>query len=212
VKIAKVTLPEGGDFKPYFLENVVQVYPHVDATKTTIEELTWDRGPIELLFIDAPKTFADLSRSLLTFGPDLSVGRSLLILQDFFFTPAYPIALTVACMSESVELVHTVSGSSTAAFVLRSALPTDVPHGWRYWELNDARLVERWQRLLGKLPDDQKSLLDPALAFYYLDRGRVADAKRHMQQINFSEFGRRRIDFLRSTTAWGPRVTTMLEP
>ena len=90
IKIADVRLPDGGDFIPYFLSNVLPVYPHVHATKTTIEELEWDGGPIEILFVDAPKTFADLTKTLLVFGPHLTVGRSLVVLQDFFFTPAYP--------------------------------------------------------------------------------------------------------------------------
>ena len=148
IKIADVRLPDGGDFIPYFLANVLPVYPHVHATKTTIDELEWDGGPIEILFVDAPKSFADLTRTLLVFGPHLTVGRSLVVLQDFFFTPAYPISMTVAAMADSVRLVHTVSGSSTAAFVLERPLPTDVvPNEWKYWEMSDDHVEELWNGL-----------------------------------------------------------------
>ncbi len=211
IKIADVRLPDGGDFIPYFLANVLPVYPHVHATKTTIEALEWDGGPIEILFVDAPKTFADLTKTLLVFGPHLTVGRSLVVLQDFFFTPAYPISMTVATMADSVRLVHTVSGASTAAFVLERPLPTDVvPDEWKYWEMSDDRVEELWDGLVAKLPDEEKSLLEPALAFYYFDQGKIDKARDHMSRIEFSTFGQRRLDFLSNSSAWGPRVATML--
>jgi hypothetical protein len=204
-------LPDGGDFMPFFLANVSQVYPHVRATKTTIDQLDWDGGPIELLFIDAPKSFGDLTKTIFTFGPHLTVGRSLVILQDFFFTPAYPIALTVAAMSDAVRLVHTVTGASTAALVLESPLPTRIPDSWKYWEMSDEAVERLWRRLLAYIPEEQQSLLDPALAFYYLDRGKLDKARQHMSQIEFSTSGRNRLEFLRKSSAWGPRVEQMLE-
>jgi hypothetical protein len=212
IKIADVQLPDGGDFRPYFEANVRPVYPHVAASKTTIDELAWDGGPIEILFVDAPKTFADLAKTLFVFGPHLAVGRSLLILQDFFFTPAYPISMTIAAMSESIRLVHTVAGSSTAAFLLEAPLPTDVvPDTWKYWTMSDERVDELWRALVAKFPDDKKSLLEPALAFYYFDRGKLDKARHHMRRIEFAGFGARRLDFLRNSNAWGPRVAMMLE-
>jgi hypothetical protein len=76
ITIADVRLPDGGDFMPCFLANVEPVYPHVGVTKTTIDELPWDGGPIEILFIDAPKSFADLTRTLFVFRSHLTVGQS----------------------------------------------------------------------------------------------------------------------------------------
>jgi hypothetical protein len=214
VTIADVSqLRDGGDFMPFFLANVTPVYPHVEATKVTIDELSWNDTPIELLFVDAPKSFADLTRTLFAFGPALTVSRSLLILQDFFFTPAYPISMTIAAMADSVRLVHTVFGASTAAFVLEAKLPAeDVPDSWKYWEMSDDAVEGLWRRLIATMPDEQKSLLDPALAFYFLDRGKVAEARRHMSQIEFSASGHKRLDFLRGSSAWGPRVEAMLAP
>jgi len=209
--IADVQLAEGGDFMPYFLNNVLPVYPHVLATKTTIDELQWNGEAIELLFVDAPKSFADLSKTFLAFGPDLTAGRSLLILQDFFFAPAFPIAMTVAAMSDDFRLVHTVEGASTAAFVLRRPLPPGpVPAGWKYWEMSDDALEERWWALMAQIPDEQRSLAEPALPFYYLERGKVDKARQRMSEISFSDLGRRRLNFLRSTPAWGNRVATLL--
>lgn len=209
--IADVQLPDGGDFMPYFLSNVIPVYPHVQATKTTIDELKWDGPPIELLFIDAPKSFADLSTTFLTFGEHLTVGRSLLILQDFFFAPAFPIAMTVAAMADNLKLVHTVEGASTAAFIVERPLPSgEVPPSWKYWELSDDALEDRWWSLIAQIPGEQRSLVEPALAFYYLERGKPDKARDRMSQIQFSELGRKRLDFLRSTSAWGERVSKLL--
>ena len=64
--------------------------------------------------------------------------------------------------------------------------------------------------LVAKLPDEEKSLLEPALAFYYFDQGKIDKARAHMSRIEFSTFGQRRLDFLRNSSAWGPRVATML--
>jgi methyltransferase family protein len=213
VTVADVkALPDGADFMPFFQANVSQVYAHVRATKTTIDELEWRDLPVELLFIDAPKTFADLTRTLFVFGPYLTVGRSLVILQDFFFTPAYPISMTVAAMGDGARLVHTVTGTSTAAFVLDSPLPTrGVPKGWKYWTKSDDAVERSWRQLIAAIPDEQKSLLDPALAFYFLDRGKPDRARHHMRQIEFSTSGLKRLEFLRSSSAWGPRVAAMLD-
>ena len=121
--------------------------------------------------------------------------------------------MTVAAMADSMRLVHTVSGASTAAFVLEDQLPAGVvPDSWKYWQMSDDAVEGLWRRLIATMPDEQKSPLDPALAFYYLDRGNVAEARRHMSQIEFSEYGRKRLDFLRDSSAWGPRVAAMLEP
>jgi hypothetical protein len=204
-------LPDGGDFMPYFVANVSQVYPYVRATKITIDQLQWDGGPIELLFVDAPKSFADLTRTIFAFGPSLTAGRSLLILQDFFFTPAYPIALTVAAMSDAVRVVHTVSGASTAAFVLETSLPSQVPESWKYWTMSDESVELMWTKLIAQIPEEQRSMLDPALAFYYLDRKKLDKARQHMSQIEFSTSGRNRLEFLQNSTAWGPRVAAMLD-
>lgn len=211
VKIADVQLGEGGDFMPYFLANVRPVYPDVRATKTTIEELTWDGSPIELLFVDAPKSFVDLAAALLAFGPALTVDRSLLILQDFFFSPAFPLSMTVAAMADDVELVHTVQGSSTAAFVLRRPLPTAVPDHWRYWTMDDDVIDVRWRALMAKIPSQQRSLAEPALAFYHLERNQLDKARQHMRQIEFSPAGQKRLDFLRQSSAWGAKVAQLVE-
>jgi hypothetical protein len=212
ITIADVQLPDGGDFMPYFLANVEPVYPQVVATKTTIDDLEWDGGPIEILFIDAPKTFADLTKTFFAFGTNLTVGRSLMILQDFFFTPAYPVSLTVAMMADSVRLVHTVAGASTAAFVLEEELPEQiVPDKWKYWTMDDEHVAARWRELVAKVPDDEKSLLEPALAFYYFDRGKLDKARNHLSTIEFSPFAQRRFDWLRTTDTWGPRMERMLE-
>jgi methyltransferase family protein len=212
VTIADVQLPDGGDFMPYFLANVRPIYPEVVVTKTTIDDLVWDGPPIELLFLDAPKSFHDLATTLLTFGSSLIAGRSLLILQDFFFSPAFPISMTVAAMAGDLRLVHTVLGASTAAFVVdRPPVADDVPDSWKYWTMSDDDLEAMWRSLIAQIPDEQHSMLEPALAFYYLEQGKLDKARRHMSQIEFSTFGRKRLDFLQASSAWGPRVSRMLE-
>lgn len=209
--IADFDLPDGGDFMPYMVANVRPVYPNVQVTKTTIDELQWNGGPIELLFIDAPKSFADLSTTFHAFGPHLTVGRTLLILQDFFFAPAFPIAMTVAAMGDDLRLVHTVEGASTAAFVVQRPIPAGpTPAAWKYWEMKDDVIEAKWAALMAQIPEEQRSMAEPALPFYYLERGKEKKARKRMSEISFSDLGRRRLDFLRSTPAWGDRVRTLL--
>ena len=170
-QIADFDLPDGGDFMPYMLANVLPVYPNVLATKTTIDDLTWNGRPIELFFVDAPKTFADLATTFLKFGPHLTVDRSLLILQDFFFAPAFPVAMTAMAMAGQLRLVHTVEGASTAAFVVQQPIASEqIPAAWKYWEMKDDVLEERWAALMAQIPEEQRSLVEPALPFYYLER------------------------------------------
>src|SRR5262245_49516528 len=73
---APLPLSKGEDFQPYFERNVRPVCPSVRVTKTAIRDLSWDGGPVEILFLDAPKTLPDLSSILAVFGPHLMPGLS----------------------------------------------------------------------------------------------------------------------------------------
>ena len=67
-------------------------------------------------------------------------------------------------------------------------------------EMSDNELENRWLALMAQIPDEQRSMVEPALPFYYLDRGKVREARERMSEISFSDLGQRRLDFLRATT------------
>jgi hypothetical protein len=205
--IADVDLPDGGDFMPYMERNVRPVYDHVEITKSDVADIDWTGGDIEILFVDAPKNFAEFSMLLLKFGRSLIGGRSLIVLQDYFYSPAYPLALTMASLGDQVRLVHTVTGSSSAAFALERPMTDEVvPPSWRYWELSDDAIRELWHETIDAIPEAQRSLLEPGLAFYFLDRKKPRLARQYFATIEFSDLGRHRWDFLRKQPGLARRI------
>lgn len=76
-------LAAGQDFMPIFLEETRKYRPWIEAQRMDLLNGTWDGGPIEILFVDAAKSWLLLAAILRVFGPFLEAGRSRVIHQDF---------------------------------------------------------------------------------------------------------------------------------
>lgn len=154
-------LQRGGDFQPYFERNVRPVYPGIEVTRATLDEMIWGRGPIEILFLDAPKTLVDLSSALASFASSLAPGKSLIVFQDFLHSPSYALAAVVSRLRESLRPVHFVTGGATATFAVTAALPFDSaqPIDWNFgrWSADD--VVESWTHLTLGVPAEARARL-----------------------------------------------------
>ncbi len=76
-------LPVGADFIEIFDRNVEPWGSRIEAHKADLLRARWEGGPIEILFVDAAKSWTLLAAILETFGKDLVAGRSRVVLQDF---------------------------------------------------------------------------------------------------------------------------------
>lgn len=76
-------LPDDADFMHLFLQQVSPYQEWISPHRQDLSNFAWDEGPIEILFVDAAKTWTLTNSILSGFGPALVPGRSRVILQDF---------------------------------------------------------------------------------------------------------------------------------
>ncbi|MCE9595287.1 MAG: class I SAM-dependent methyltransferase [Planctomycetes bacterium] len=183
-------LAVGADYRALFEANVRKVYDGVRAHSVELREITWSRGPVELLFLDAPKKFTELEATLTTFAPYLEPGEAILAFQDFAHAPSYAVALVIAGLGERLELTHVVAGGSTAGFTLREPLPRDA-RTWRELDFSRwprERVIERFETLAARIrPDDVRRKLAPGLPMALWDLGAKDEAVARMSALEFDD-------------------------
>src|SRR5262245_33658000 len=113
---APLPLRRGDDFQPYFERNIRPIYPGLRVTRSELQHLDWTGGPIEILFLDAPKHLVDLSFALAALAPFLVPDLSLLVMQDFLHPPAYALPAVVSRLGQYLRPVHVVQDGSTVGF------------------------------------------------------------------------------------------------
>lgn len=117
-----IPLRRGDDFQPYFERNLRPLYPGLRVTRSELRHLVWADGPIEILFLDAPKHLIDLSWALAALGPSPVPGLSLLVMQDFLHPPAYALPAVLSRLGECLRPLHVVQGGSTVGFAVTHPL------------------------------------------------------------------------------------------
>lgn len=163
------------DFSRHFEANVAPYRNIVIAHKTPIEHIRWDGDPVEVLFLDAPKQIWSLEATLRAFGPSLIAGHGTLVIQDYMYFPAYPIALVCHVLSDHFEPLHWVPDASTASFRVTKPLPPDLDLtrrcDFRAW--GRARLEATWNDIFRLLPEGARKrfALAPLLSLY--DAGEI---------------------------------------
>jgi hypothetical protein len=168
----KTTLPlrRGDDFQPYFEQNVRPTYPGLKVTRSELKDLVWKGGPIEILFLDAPKNLVGLSWALAALGPSLVPDFSLLVMQDFLHPPAYALPAVISRIGERLRPLHVVQGGSTAGFEVTRPLDFGCaqPIDWNFSRWSEAEILDGWERVAGPLPPEARVRLwvGAALLFY----------------------------------------------
>lgn len=126
-RILRARLPERADFLHVFREQTATFERWIDARKTDLLQATWDGPVIEILFVDAAKTWELFDAILRTFGPFLRAGRSRVIHQDFrhYAHPWLPL-----CTDSQPDLwsqAEAVERGQTVTFVPRRSLDGVAP-------------------------------------------------------------------------------------
>jgi hypothetical protein len=171
-----------------FLSNTSLLAEYLKPTKSLIRDLKWTE-PIEILFLDAPKTWTDLADVFRIFGQHLIPGISLISIQDYLFFPAYPIAVAIERLEKCFTLEHVVTEGSTVTFRMKQSLPLDVadmvrqPPDWGHEECS-----ERWDHILKALPANAVERLQPALPLLLEELGYLDAAQSAARQSSLSAF------------------------
>jgi hypothetical protein len=172
-------LRRGDDFQPYFERNVRPVYPGLRVTKAPLQDAAWTGGPIEILFLDAPKHLADFSSALAAFGPSLVPRIGLLVLQDYLHSPAYALAAVVSRLGDALQPLHIVAGGCTMAFAVPRPLDFGLaqPIDWNFSRWSPEEIVASWARAADPLPPEARARLWVGAALLLYRRRETAKAR-----------------------------------
>ena len=167
-------LADGDDFEPLFRKYTRALAPWIEPLRTDLADFQWDRGPIEILVVDAPKQHADVMRFLEEFGPALIPGKSLVAFQDYLYEPCYALPAMLACLPEVFRLIDVTMPGSTALFEVRGALLLDAGRrdSMDFLRWSAAETVQHWQRnVLPALPERARVAARISLALLLHDQG-----------------------------------------
>ncbi len=176
-------LADGESFQPHFEANVRPVHPHLVVTACDLLDLHWQRGPIELLVLDAPKQLPEISATLATFSPVLRPG-SLVVMEDFLYFPAYTLAWVIGRLGDRVSLQHVVRESHTVGVRIEAPLEAERAQGVDFQPLRatPAEAEAGWDALLDPLPDDARTRLGPGRILHLYDLGEEDLARARLRE------------------------------
>jgi SAM-dependent methyltransferase len=176
-----VGLSADESFRPIFERNLSEFVGTIDFVTGELLELSTlmplpDDAAIELLFIDAPKSWRLLWSVLAHFGPHLMPG-SRLAFQDFFHITSRQIIWLLASIP-GFRLTALVDNGTSAVFVADGPIP-DLAGIVRSSmnELGAADLMRLWRRLATEMPKSRLGDLAAGMALDLMERGAFAEAK-----------------------------------
>jgi tetratricopeptide (TPR) repeat protein len=110
-------LEVGEDFLPLFRKETAPYAACIEPKKVDLFNVSWEGGPIELLFVDSAKTWDLTNVVLKTFGPHLVPGRSRIVLQDFRYHYSHCLPLIFDSRPDVWKQVEDMKYSTTVTFM-----------------------------------------------------------------------------------------------
>lgn len=118
--------PAGESFRTRFDANIARYARLIEVHEGDALSLEWNRGPIEILFIDIAKHWKVCDRVTWTFFPHLIPGRSLVIQQDYLYHHWVAwLHVTMEFYSDYFEYVCDTDVNSVV-FLYTKKIPDDV--------------------------------------------------------------------------------------
>ena len=140
----------GDDLRPVVQEFLNPWAAGLHLHKGQIEEETWDRGPIEVLVLDASKAADTTDRMSEVFFPHLIPGRSIIVQQDFLLWQQPWIAAQMALLTEYFEPVAYVPRYSVS-FLCKKALDAEAVRRANTADLSDKEMQARIRQMMPEL-------------------------------------------------------------
>jgi hypothetical protein len=113
---APENLPEGEDFQFLFRRHIAPFAAWMDAEKQDLMHYRWEGGPIEILFVDAAKSWELTNQILRGFGQALVPNKSRVILQDYRFWYTYWLPLIFDSRPDVWEEAERIEYGTTGSF------------------------------------------------------------------------------------------------
>lgn len=191
-KAVRKIIGGSSDFQAAFDAHLRAIDPATTSIKRELSELSWDGGPVELLFLSAPKERRDLANTLAVFAPHLDPERSLVVCEEFAAPFAYAQPLVFGALADELERIHV--GTSAVGYRLKKPLPhrsslmlrTD----FATWRTDHVR--EAWDAALAGIERrDTLRRLMPGLPALLHERGETELACRLLRGMEFTDSMRR---------------------
>jgi hypothetical protein len=176
--LATIDLEQGADFLPIYLEGIRDYAPWIEVKKQDLMDYVWNRGPIEILFVDSAKTWELTSAILRGFGSSLVPGRSRVVLQDFRYHWAHCLPLIFDSRPDVWKEIEATAVGHTVTF--RPLKPLFGPGGIHDVYSEDAfpfaAAVELLQRRLTRETGENHTRMTRTLYRKYLIDGPFDEA------------------------------------
>jgi len=173
-------LAAGDSFLPVFLGNLAPFRDRLTAVAGEIDDLPALMplpGPVEILYVDAPKSWKLLWRVVDHIGPRLLPGATV-VFQDFFHITSRQL-IWLAMSIPELRLTAMTRTGTTAVFEASGPvadLAGRVPYDVR--ALGAAGYVRLWERVRAELPASRLGEVAVGMALDLLGRQAVAEAER----------------------------------
>ena len=179
------TRSSGESFFEEFKANLGALMDFVDVHQSDINNVDWERGPIELLFLDAPKRTPEISRVLTTFGASMIPGKSVMVWQDFGHFPSYAIPASLSRLWDLIEPVHVVVPGSTVGLRVKqqwsSRRVSEEALDLQRWTPEEIDGI--WEQWMSILPEDKRPLFLCGSVMFLHDIGQKQLAQERLQAL-----------------------------
>ncbi|HET6466906.1 MAG TPA: class I SAM-dependent methyltransferase [Geminicoccaceae bacterium] len=195
-------LAPGDSFEALFRANTAFLADHIELLRADLREFVWDRGPIEILVVDAPKLPNEVTRFLAAFGPALIPNGSVVAFQDYLHPVSYSLPLMLHALRDRLELIGTIPEGSTAIFEVRAPLLADAATVGRCWpaDWTATDALETWEGILERLPPAARKRIALSLPMLLHDIGAVDLACERMRGLTGDRFAMARMRSFATTS------------
>jgi len=116
-RVGREDLQDGEDFLPVFKRHIGEYAAWIEPRKQDLVNYRWEGGPIEILFVDAAKSWELTNAIFKGFGDSLIPHRSRIVLQDFRWPTTHWLALIFDSRPDLWEEIESVENGTTVTFV-----------------------------------------------------------------------------------------------
>jgi hypothetical protein len=163
---AGLEIDGGADFLPMFLHEIGEYAPWITPRRADLLGYTWTGGPIEVLFVDAAKSWELVNAILAGFAHALVPGKSRVVLQDYRLHDAYWLPLIFESRPDLWVEAEAVADGTTVTFIPRRDLTAPDALPSRYSDDDfPLPLIERLirSRMARETPTNARRLLHTLL-------------------------------------------------
>ncbi len=170
-RIHPAGLAAGDDFQPLFVELTRPLAPWIKSVRTEVAGFRWDRGPIEILVVDAPKQAADVVAVIDGLAGSLLPAGGVLAFQDYLHPPSYALPAILSLLGDALAQETVIIEGCLVAFASRRPIRLDDDARARTdlgrWTVGEAQAA--FARVAASLPDAAANVVRLSLAFFLHD-------------------------------------------